>query len=120
MGVGVGAGGVFVWQVFRGLASAAKWLIEYFGGRMDKRADRLDASADKLIQGLEDRIDALTNRLDHVETELAECNRKHADAQAHNKQLQAMLQGYGDARQRAQTERSAEIVTIRKETSDGV
>ena len=120
MGVGVGAGGVFVWGVLRGLASAAKWVIEYFGGRLDRRADRLDASTDKLVLGLEARVDALTNRLDHVESELAECNRKHAEAEARNKQLEAMLQGYGDARQRAQTERSAEIVTIRKETSDGV
>ncbi|AIT81587.1 hypothetical protein JI59_18330 [Novosphingobium pentaromativorans US6-1] len=114
MGVGLGAGGVLAIGIMRALGSAARWIIEYFGGRMDKRADRLDASTDKLIKGLEDRIDALTKRLDHVEQELSECKEQHAVAEARNKHLEAMMQGYGDARQRIATEQAAEVLSIRE------
>lgn len=129
MGVGVGAGGVFVWQVFRGLAGAAKWLIEYFGGRMDKRADRLDEDTRFVIDNLREEVERLKNeriedarrlddafaRINEMRRELDDCNRKHAEAEARVKSLEAMQQGYGDARQRVQTERAAEIVEIRKD-----
>jgi len=92
-GVGAGSGAGFF---------TLKWLIEWIGGRMDRRADALDKGTQRLIEGLESRLNAVTARLDKVEQELAECTKKHAESEAKSLRLEAMLQGAGDARQHAQ------------------
>ena len=81
---------------------ALKWLFEFIGGRMDRRADALDAGTQRLLAGMENRLNAVTERLDRVERELADCQRKHAESEAKALRLEAMLQGAGDARQHAQ------------------
>lgn len=91
-----------------------KWFLEWVGGRMDKRAAALDAGTQRLIEGLEKRLDSVTERLNVVERDLADCKLKHADAEAEVMRLQAMMQGYGDARQRVQTELSAGKLTVKK------
>ena len=89
---GVGAGGGFF---------IIKWLFEYVGGRMDKRAAALDQGTQLLIEGLEKRLDTVTERLDRVERDLADCRYKHAESEAEVLRLKAMMQGAGDAREHA-------------------
>lgn len=86
-----------------------KWLFEYLGGRMDKRAERIDAGMDKLISRMESQIEGLIargleleKRLEKVEGDLAECKSKHSQSEAEVARLRAMMQGYGDARNVAQ------------------
>lgn len=86
-----------------------KWLFEYLGGRMDKRADRIDAGMDKLITRMETQIEGLIERgkdleerLARVEGDLAECKSKHAESEAEVARLKAAMQGYGEARDKAQ------------------
>lgn len=86
-----------------------RWLFEYLGGRMDKRADRIDAGMDKLLAHLQSQIDSereqrekLEKRLAKVEGDLAECKHKHAESEAEVARLKAAMQGYGDAREKAQ------------------
>ncbi|GGN49422.1 hypothetical protein GCM10011349_20020 [Novosphingobium indicum] len=122
IGAGAAAGGGF---------GIIKWVFEYVGGRMDKRADRLDEDTRFVIDNLRAEVERLKDervedarrlddafaRIDEMRRELDDCNRKHAEAEARVKHLEAMQQGYGDARQRVQTERAAEIVEIRKDRS---
>lgn len=70
---------------------ALKWLVEYFGGRMDKRAAALDAGTQRLMERLEARVDELTNRVTTVEKELAECQSKHAESEAKAARLEALI-----------------------------
>jgi uncharacterized protein YPO0396 len=70
--------------------------------------DRIDAGTQRLIQNLEKRLDAVTERLDQAEDDLAECKRLHAASDAEVMRLKATLQGYGDARQMLQIDRSTE------------
>ncbi len=95
---GFGAGGGFA--IF-------KWGAEAIFGRLDKRAAALDAGTQRLMDGMEKRLDAVSRRLDVVERELAECTLKHAKAEAEVMRLTAMMQGYGDARDKVQTEVAA-------------
>lgn len=89
-GFGAGAGLAFF---------AVKWLFEYLGGRMDKRADRLDAASAELMAQLQAEVKALTaahketrDRLRVVETELIECTRKHAASDAEVIRLNAKVE----------------------------
>lgn len=93
---GMGAGGGFF---------AFKWLVEYIGGRMDKRADALDAGTQRLIENLQVQVNSLTERLvstitrlDHVEKELDECREQHAEARGELAQIKGVMQGLGDVR----------------------
>ncbi|WP_221537798.1 hypothetical protein [Qipengyuania huizhouensis] len=86
-----------------------RWLFEYLGGRMDKKADRIDAGMDKLIARMETQIEGLIargadleKRLEKVEGDLAECKHKHAESEAEVARLKAAMQGYGEAREKAQ------------------
>lgn len=81
-GVGVSGGAGFF---------ALKWLVEYFGGRMDKRAAALDAGTQRLMERLEARVDELTKRVTTVEKELAECQSKHAESEAKAARLEALI-----------------------------
>ena len=61
----VGAGGAL------GVGYAfAKWIIEYIGGRMDKRADRLDAGTQVLIDQLRSELDRMGERLETADSRL--------------------------------------------------
>lgn len=110
LGLGGGAGFFFI-----------KWLFEYLGGRMDKRADRIDAGTDKLIENLQEQVEALLARekvrevrLAKVEDELAECKRRHAESDAQVMRLEAILQGRGEVRDRAAAIVAAERVADRR------
>lgn len=81
-GVGVSGGAGFF---------ALKWVFEYFGGRMDKRAAALDAGTDRLLARLEKRVDELTKRVQTVEKELADCQSKHAESEAKAARLEALI-----------------------------
>lgn len=70
---------------------ALKWLVEYFGGRMDKRAAALDAGTQRLMERLEARVDELTKRVTTVEKELADCQTKHAESEAKAARLEALI-----------------------------
>lgn len=81
-----GVGGGFAASFF-----ALKWLVEYFGGRMDKRAAALDAGTQRLMERLEARVDELTKRVQTVERELADCQTKHAESEAKAARLEALI-----------------------------
>lgn len=102
-GAGAGAGFVML-----------KWFLDWLGGRMDKRADAYERATQRLMEGLERRVEGLTNRLERVESELAECQRKHAISDAEVMRLKALLQGYGDARQKVAVEDASEKVRARQ------
>lgn len=68
-----------------------KWVFEYFGGRMDKRAAALDAGTQRLMERLEARVDELTKRVTTVERELADCQSKHAESEAKAARLEALI-----------------------------
>lgn len=110
-GVGLGAGAIV----------AVKFL-DWLGGRVDKReaavaagAARLDAATEKLIQNMtarldkyEERIATQDQRISELADELRECQQKHAESDAKVMRLEAIMQGYGDAREKAQLIVSAE------------
>jgi len=96
-----------------------RWLLEWLGGRMDKRADRIDRSTQQLLDRLEKEIadlrerhdievTALRERVTSTETALAECQERHAESEAKVLRLEAIVQGFGDAKQIAQLIISAE------------
>lgn len=82
VGVGVSGGAGFF---------TLRWAFEYFGGRMDKRAAALDAGTQRLMERLEARVDELTKRVTTVERELADCQSKHAEAEAKAARLEALI-----------------------------
>lgn len=104
LGAGAAAGGGF---------ASIKWVFEFVGGRMDKRADRLDADTRFVIDQLRAELGRTNQRLDRVETELADCQHKHAEAEAKVMRLEARQQGYSEARDRAQTILAAERLADR-------
>lgn len=89
---GIGLGGGF-WFI--------KWLIEFVGGRMERKAERLDRTTEALLTRLENEIGELRSRLEKAEADLQECKEKHAESEAKVMQIEAIMQGYGDARQAA-------------------
>jgi chromosome segregation ATPase len=112
-----------------GIALAfTKWLLEYVGGRMDKRADRLDENTQAIIDQLRTELDRVETRLEKsderldkafteisgLRDELAECQKMHAKAEARAAKLEAAQLGWGDMRQRAQEIVSAERLADRK------
>lgn len=108
---GVGAGGGFM---------LIRWLLDFIGARADKReaaqvasAERLETSTYKLIDNLESRLNSLTMRLDNVESELVQCRAQHAQCEAELSRLRAVVQGLGDAKQKAAVIVAGERVTDR-------
>lgn len=86
-----------------------RWAATFLASRHDAREAHLDASHDKLIQALEGQIDSLSERfdkamerIDKVEGELIECRKRHAEAEAELKGLQAIVTAQGSMRQEAQ------------------
>lgn len=99
VGAGAAAGGSF---------GVIKWVAEFVAGRVDKRAAAIDAGTLFLIQQLRAEVARLGARVDTLEVDLAECQNKHAEADARVMQLEAMQRGMGDARAHAQLIVSAE------------
>lgn len=95
-GVGLGLGFFFV-----------RWLAVFLAGRWDRREAQIDAGTKLLIDQLTAQVTALGDRLRSVEDDLAECKKRHAESEAEQMRLKAMLQGYGDARQNAALEQAA-------------
>lgn len=94
-----------------------RWLVEWISGRVDKRQADLDAGRDALDQGwkayrlvLEDKIAAQGTRITELENEVAECTRKHAEAEARLIRVEAFMDGRGKASAIAQGMLSAERV----------
>jgi hypothetical protein len=85
-----------------------KWLFEYFGRRMDRRADRIDVGTDRLIARLETTVEALLTRVDRLEADLADCKAKHSESDAKVLKLEALLEAKGEIAQRVQTHLSAD------------
>jgi TolA-binding protein len=118
-GFSVGAG---VWSMIligRGIA----WAVNTFTGRFDKREAHLDAGMKELLDQLRVQIKELQGecaelrrRVSAAETELLECKKLHAEAEARATQLEAANQGLGDARAHAQLIVSAERAATKKET----
>lgn len=101
VGLGAGAGGGFY---------AARWLLEWFSGRFDKRTQQLDDATARLIEAMENRLKELTNRLKNVEGDLDACKRNHAESEARVLKLEALVLAYGEGRQHAQN-----LVSIERE-----
>ncbi len=113
LGAGAAAGSGF---------AMIKWLLEFTGMRIDKRAEALnaseaaiDASTVRLIAALEKRLDDVTRRMDQAEADLRECTKKHAASEAEVMALRAMMQGYGVARDQAQVNLAADRIADRHE-----
>ncbi|BEV00060.1 hypothetical protein [Novosphingobium olei] len=88
-GLGAGLGGVFF---------ALKWVFEFIGGRMDRRADRLDSDTRFIIENLREEVGRVAKRLSAAEIEivdlkgqLAECQHEHAVARHERDHLKAVL-----------------------------
>lgn len=99
-----GAGGLSVGlgiYLARLVGSGIRWLWESVTGRLDKQQQHNDEVAQRQFERLEGEIEKLTVRVTKAETALLECTKKHAESEAHVLRLEAMLQGYGDARQHA-------------------
>lgn len=86
-----------------------RWLFEFFAGRVDKRdalrdakERKLDEATERLLKRLETEVNDLRARVDQVESELTECRKQHAEANAEVLNLKAIMQGYGDVKQEAQ------------------
>lgn len=110
-GLSVGVGLYTARMLGRGIS----WLFTFFTGRLDRKEAHLDESVRSLIEGLKAEIMRLTGEcrdlrglVERHGKELAECRRKHAESEAEVMQLKAMMQGYGDAREKAQLIMAAE------------
>lgn len=106
---------------FAALFYGVRWLIEYFAGRMDKKADRLDADIRFVIDQLRAELKRVheeheedRRRLDEAFRRLDKCQEQHAEAKAEVMQLRAMIQGYGNARDMVQTDIAAGRALSRK------
>lgn len=87
-----------------------KLLFETLTGRVDKReaavdagAARLDEATQRLIARLEQEVNDLLPRMKSAEAELDECRRRDAESKAEVARLRATMQGWGDARDHAQS-----------------
>ena len=85
-----------------------KWMIDFIAKRTDRREDRVDAGTRALFDDHRAEIDRLKAECVELRAGLADCLRKHAEAEARELGLKAEMQGYGNARQHAQLIVSAE------------
>ena len=97
-----------------------KWLLTFVAGRMDKQQEHIDAGMRSLIEGLRAEVDrmkveAIQDRQEiaEVRIELRDCERKHSESEAKVAKLEAMMQGYGDAKQLAALQAAADKKGIR-------
>ena len=100
---------------------ALRYLLEWIGVRVDRREaaalavrKEIDEATKNLINGLEARVKTLMERVDHVEDELQESNTKHSVCERELARLQGLVQGWGDAKNAAQTILAAERVIDRE------
>lgn len=79
-----------------------RWVAVFLTGRWDKREAHLDAASKLLIDQLTEQVRTLFERLRTVEADLEVCKEQHAKSRARELELEAFLQGSGDARDLAQ------------------
>lgn len=87
---------------------AVRWLAVFVAGRWDRREAQIDEATKRLIEQLTSEVTRLAKRLEVVEHDLAECKKLHAKAEAERTRVEAILQGYGDAKQLAALQSAAE------------
>lgn len=111
LGGGFGVGGGLV---------GGKWFLDWLGARVDRREQaaevvrkHLDEATGNIITTMSEQIKALVERQTHVDELLAECRDQHALAQQELASLRGLVQGYGEARQLAQTNLSADRLADR-------
>lgn len=97
-GLSIGVGIYAAREMGRGI----RWLIEFFTGRQDKRQEHIDSVTKELIEALRVEIGGLRERVAAAEKSLLECQKRHSESEAKVVRLEAMLAGFGDARQHAQ------------------
>lgn len=78
-----------------------RWFAVFMAGRWDKREAQIDEATKRLIEQLTAEVTRLAERLGVVERDLADCKKLHAIAEAERLRVEAILQGYGDAKQHA-------------------
>jgi hypothetical protein len=112
LGGGVGVGGGVV---------GGKWFLEWLSGRIDRREQaaevvrkHLDEATGNIITTMANQIKALTERQEHVDELLSECREQHARAQEELASLRGLVQGWGEAKQLAQVNLSADRVVDRR------
>lgn len=102
---GVGFGGVLALAAIRQVPRGVRWLFEFFGGRMDRRAAALDADTRFIIENLraelkrmaerqeqsDQRIGATEHEIRELRSELADCQKKHAESEAKAARLEALI-----------------------------
>lgn len=117
LGAGAAAGGSF---------GVIKWAAEFIATRVDKRAAALDQDTRFIIESLRKEVDRLATRVADLETsnaqmreDLADCHRKHGDAEARVQGLLAQQQAQGEARQQAQLIIAAEKAEARQQGGEG-
>ena len=99
-----------------GLALAfVKWAAHFIAGRLDVKEARLDANMEQILSRLNEEVERLGGECTELRAECArlrkavhKCEERHRDSEARVKQLEAMFQGYGDARQVAQMQAAAD------------
>lgn len=79
-----------------------RWVAVFAAGRWDRKEAQLDAATKLLIEQLQTQVSGLIERLVQVEDDLLACKRMHAESEAQRLRVEAILQGYGDAKQEAQ------------------
>jgi hypothetical protein len=116
LGAGAAAGGSF---------GVIKWAAEFIATRVDKRAAALDQDTRFIIESLRKEVDRLATRVADLEAsnaqmreDLADCHRKHGDAEARVQGLLAQQQARGDERQRAQLIVAAELAEKRQQGNE--
>ncbi|MEO1908804.1 MAG: hypothetical protein ABGX08_17455 [Citromicrobium sp.] len=78
-----------------------KWAAEFVSKRADKQAERNDAGTRELIERLNAEVERLANDCAELREGLRACERKHLESDAEVMRLKAMLQGFGEARDKA-------------------
>ncbi len=105
----IAVGGGTAGLSFGALFVAVRWTANFIAGRLDHKEAVIDAGTKQLLDAQQKQIDALTRRegarelrLEKVEAELDDCRDQHAQCKADVMRLEAVLQGYGEAREKAQ------------------
>ena len=90
-----------------------RWFATFIGGRIDQKEAHLDNATRALMEGLRGEITRLADAEKELRAEfmsyrretdkqLRECERKHSQSEAEVARLKAIMQGYGEAREKAQ------------------
>ena len=98
-----------------------KWVVYWASGRVDKReaaveagTARLDEVTQRVITRLEAEVNNLIPRMTHAEKELEACRTQHAESRAEVARLKAIMQGWGEAKDHAQSILAAQSLIDRE------